>query len=266
MRCWYEFNTESGKLLFNSDMELDNFLSSKLEEFKITKNDVTLQVDLQQITEDKINNISKNISKEQVEVKTINEDGDTETILKIPNSIGVTSFISTYGNPDSIEDPLLTPFNQDVYLQREKARLLNEGKTPKEADTIIQNLVKSWKTQTDYGTEIHGLFESIINPKVQFKQSLLNDEQVSNLKVQFQDFINVLKNRHGRNAKFITEIPIISKNINEAYKRAGINSINSRIDLLVIDENGFAHIYDYKVSKKEVGNWTQTDNSKNLGF
>jgi hypothetical protein len=32
-----------------------------------------------------------------------------------------------------------------------------------------------------------------------------------------------------------------------------INSINGRIDMLVIDENGIAHIYDFKVSRKGVG-------------
>lgn len=258
---------ESGeKKVFNSDLELDSFLSSKIDEFIEKENDVTLQVDPQQITKNKIDDISKTISEQKIEVKTINEDGDTETELKIPNSIGVTSFVTTYGNPDSIESPLLTPFDQESYFQKEKERLLGEGKTPQEVENIIQNLLKSWKIQTDYGTEIHSLFESIINPNVSFKRKLLTEEQVNNLTEQFSEFLDTLRKRHGRNAKFLTEIPIISKNINESYKRAGINSINGRIDLLVIDSNGMAHIYDYKVSKKEVGNWNETDNRRNLGF
>jgi len=36
--------------------------------------------------------------------------------------------------------------------------------------------------------------------------------------------------------------------------------VNGRIDLLVIDKNGVAHIYDYKVSHKEVGDWRIKDN------
>jgi hypothetical protein len=51
----------------------------------------------------------------------------------------------------------------------------------------------------------------------------------------------------------MTEIPIVSKHINELYDKAGVSAINGRIDLLVVDKNGIAHIYDLKVSKKSVG-------------
>jgi hypothetical protein len=33
----------------------------------------------------------------------------------------------------------------------------------------------------------------------------------------------------------------------------GITSINGKIDLLVIDEFGKAHIFDFKVSRKNLG-------------
>ena len=60
----------------------------------------------------------------------------------------------------------------------------------------------------------------------------------------------------------LSEVPLISKEINEAYNRAGITSINGISDLIVIDENGVAHIYDFKVSPKDVGSWDNMENSK----
>ncbi len=38
------------------------------------------------------------------------------------------------------------------------------------------------------------------------------------------------------------------------------------MDLLIIDKNGKAHIYDFKVSKKLVGNWSETQNVKLKDF
>ena len=61
------------------------------------------------------------------------------------------------------------------------------------------------------------------------------------------------KEKFGRDCKFITEIPIVSEDIAEPYKAAGLNSINGRIDLLIVDKNGNAHIRDFKVSRKAVG-------------
>ena len=79
------------------------------------------------------------------------------------------------------------------------------------------------------------------------------------MRKQFTDLINTLRNKHGENAKFMVEVPIVSKNINDAYTKvqlsdgSNLTSINGRIDLLIIDESGTAHIYDIKTSTKDVG-------------
>ena len=67
-----------------------------------------------------------------------------------------------------------------------------------------------------------------------------------------KNFLEHLRGKHGKNCKFLSEIPLISEEIGDAYKNS-IDSINGRADLIVIDENGVAHIYDFKVSRKEVG-------------
>lgn len=56
------------------------------------------------------------------------------------------------------------------------------------------------------------------------------------LQNQLRDFIEDTKEKFGRDCKFITEIPIVSEDIAEPYKAAGLNSINGRIDLLIVDK------------------------------
>jgi hypothetical protein len=65
----------------------------------------------------------------------------------------------------------------------------------------------------------------------------------------------MVREKHGKNCTIMSEVPIVSKTINEVYSHGdtGIDSINGVIDLLVIDELGKVHIYDFKASKKSVG-------------
>jgi hypothetical protein len=53
-------------------------------------------------------------------------------------------------------------------------------------------------------------------------------------------FIDGLKAKHGKNCEFYSEFAIQSKeldpNMQEILKKLGKNSLNGRIDLLVIDE------------------------------
>ena len=98
MNCKYTLIINGEKKLFNSEQELDSFLSSYSENFVINEFDATLQTDATKATIDKINSLTKKLSDIQVESVIINEDGDTETILKIPDSIGATRFIETFGN------------------------------------------------------------------------------------------------------------------------------------------------------------------------
>lgn len=53
----------------------------------------------------------------------------------------------------------------------------------------------------------------------------------------------------------------MNEEFKEIAKAKGIDieSINGRIDLCVIDEAGEAHLFDYKVAKKDVGNWNIKD-------
>lgn len=260
MNCKYTLIINGEKKLFNSEQELDSFLSSYSENFVINEFDATLQTDAMKATTDKINSLTKKLSDIQVESVIINEDGDTETILKIPDSIGATRFIETFGNTKNWEKPIVTPFNKDQWLQNQREKLSQEGLSDEEIEIKLSNIQKSWKSLTDYGTDIHGLFEAIIN-ETTYKPKLLTEEETEYISNDIRTWIASIKEKYGE-CQLITELPIVSDTIDEAFNKAGVKSINGRIDLLVIDKDGNAHIYDYKVSKKQVGNWNQTDNKK----
>jgi hypothetical protein len=82
------------------------------------------------------------------------------------------------------------------------------------------------------------------------------------VKHKTQQLIELLKNKHGANAEFRTEFAIKSKELDpelQAIMGDRYTSINGKIDLLVIDDYGQAHIYDFKVSRKGIGNWNETN-------
>lgn len=259
--CTYEITINGEKKVFNSEMELDTFLDNYAQNMVVDNVDATLQVDQQQVTVDKISEAIKKYKSLATEFEITNEDGEKEIALKLDKSMGVTKFLTTYGDPFDLAKVLVTKFNLEEYLKREKERLMKKGMTSNEADKYLEDLQKSWTQLTDYGTEVHKLFESVINPEIEYTPKLLNEEQVSLLQNQLRDFIEDTKEKFGRDCKFITEIPIVSEDIAEPYKAAGLNSINGRIDLLIVDKNGNAHIRDFKVSRKAVGAWDETRNA-----
>ena len=259
MECTYETTINGKKIKFSSEMELDNFLSSKLADYQINESDLTFQINPIDSTIEKVNAITSKVKNASIESVIINDDGDSETILKIPDSIGTTRFITSNGDPSNMQKELVPPFNLNDFLKKERERLSAEGMTKSQIDSYLEKLQKSWTQLTDYGTEIHSLFESIIN-NTTFKPTNLSEEQVLRLTEEFKSFIEDIKSKYGKNAKILTEVPIISDKIHEAYQSEGIKSINGRIDMLVIDQRGFAHIYDFKVSRKEVGIWEDTRN------
>ena len=81
---------------------------------------------------------------------------------------------------------------------------------------------------------------------------------VDNIKNDLEFLIDSIKEKYGNDSKIYSEFKILSKELSEPYKDIlidgkKIDSINGVVDLLVIDEHGSAHIYDFKISKKNVG-------------
>ena len=262
MKCTYKVKMKDGEIkLFNSEMELDSFLSSYMDKYKVNELDKTFYIDPTQNTVNIIKDISKQCKDLKIETVIVNENGETEKKTNIPGSVGVTSFIQTYGNVNDIGSPLVTPFDINAYLKLETERLRIEGRTDKEIKELLDIEQNNWNKLTDYGTDIHKLFESILKGE-SYKCQFLTESQQASLTEQFKDLKEYLLDRHGSRSQFLSEVPLISKNINDAYKAAHIDSINGVADLIVIDEQGIAHIYDFKVSPKDVGKWEETRNDK----
>ena len=147
MECTYETTINGKKIKFSSEMELDNFLSSKLADYQINESDLTFQINPIDSTIEKVNAITskvKNASIESVIISVIiNDDGDSETILKIPDSIGTTRFITSNGDPSNMQKELVPPFNLNDFLKKERERLSAEGMTKSQIDSYLEKLQKS---------------------------------------------------------------------------------------------------------------------------
>lgn len=258
MNCT-SINFEGKEIKFSSDLELDLFLESIRDKYHIVNSDASLSVDMQKTTEEKLKSITDMVKIHEVEEHRINEDGDTETYFKIPGSLGTTKAIQTITIPGGTS-PLVTPFDKNGYFDKMRKELKEDGFTDAQIEARIKDIENLWKTLTEYGTEIHSLFESIIkdDPSL-YQQKYLSDNTVANLSERIKEFITHLRNIHGPKCKLLTEVPLMTNEIAEPYSSV-MDSINGRADLIVIDEAGVAHIYDFKVSRKEVGEWHQMDN------
>lgn len=265
MKCTYEIIIDGQRKVFNSSMELDAFLASKFNDYFINETDASLHVDLVQEAKTKIDEIVTAVGNAQIAYTRENEDGESETILKIPKSIGTTKFPKTYGDPDHLSDVLITPFNEEEYFAKLKERLKSEGKSLEEINDILKKLEASWKVITDLGTDAHKIPEMKIKgttSPMNVMQKYASDKLIESLESDFNSLFEEIKERHGKKCIIMSEVPIVSKTIHEAYTKgeSGITSVNGVIDLLVIDEHGKCHIYDFKASKKSIGDWDQTNN------
>lgn len=280
-KCIFTINIDGKERTFNSDFELDSFLKSQYADKNVTvKLDRTFSTTPQAATLNNLNFAKLEYKESAVENIRINEDGDSEVILKIPNSISVTRAITEFGDPTDLSKHIITPFNIKAWREKRIKEWLATGLSESTAKDLVLQEETSWKQLTNYGTEIHNLAQAVIEGRESnFKSSLLDTEQQERFISEFKAFIADIKRRYGNEAKIFTELAIKSRELNENYRKGNrrlidgagnvvedknpINSINGRIDMLVIDENGIAHIYDFKVSRKGVGDWDMMRNDIN---
>lgn len=255
--CTYTIKINGQKMLFNSSRELDNFLAAHVDEFKIDVLDASLHTISQDDVIQKIQEISNSVPVRGEKKQIISEDGDVEETIDLKGSMGTTSFITDIEDPSKPGHTLVPKFDVEAWRNRQSTNGITLH--------TIQRIEDSWKVQTDFGTEVHALWESIVNG-TQFTRKLLSEQVETSLRMQFNVLYDTLRKKHGDDAQFLVEVPIVSKSINPAYTNiklpdgSSLESINGRIDLLIIDSSGVAHIYDLKTSIKDVGNWTDMHN------
>lgn len=273
--CEYVLDLGNEIKRFSSEQELDLFLKTKVEElgegFSII--DKTFSVNPKEKTKKILEECRVTVKSELKEFKVGEDPEDYELIEYIPHSIGITEFISTYGLDSDWTLPITPGFNQKAWMkdaiQKYKEGAMKSGMSEedalKKAQDTIQSVMDTWPSLTEIGNEVHKVIEETINGTPLSKTTKLSEFQVKDIETQTKVFMDSLRSRHGKNCEFYTEFSIKSKELNpkmaEILKTAGKDSLNGRIDLLVIDDWGRAHIYDYKVSRKLPGNWKETVNA-----
>ena len=278
----YKLKLTSGEVLeFNNDLELDAYFDNlaRLHPGAININDLlTRAVNFQKNTTDILDEISKKVSSVSRLVTYHNSEDpeDLSSFYAIDGSIGVTRFLQTFTVP-STGDVFTVPFNEDSWKINRISELTEENikagmepiaaKTKAETDVKIE--MEAWNAYSETGTEVHKIYELVFNGEpceYNVKQNKwLDQTKFNQIKFEAEDLKKKLLEKHGKNAKFYTEFGIISKELNSDILNQmspKYDSINGKIDLLVIDDFGKAHIYDFKVSRKEVGSWVEQQNSR----
>lgn len=267
--CVKQLNLNGNVYDFYSEEEIKSFTKRNYHRLK-----------LYELNNDKYINFSKDFNDSQSETiaiidsileegktikSTINEFGDKE-VEDQQSFIGVTKKLGSYTINGK---PIIKRFDLDNYrknaLSIEIERLVSSGEFQTKDEALIQakinieNNIKQFKQLGSFGTELHFISdlyfkEGVSNPD-EIGERLTNEfnkefkpEVIEKMLTIIGDLNNKILNDHGENTKIYTEIPIYDKQ----SKIVGI------IDLLAIDNQGRAHIYDYKTSHKEEQDWGKT--------
>lgn len=158
----------------------------------------------------------------------------------------------------------------------------------KEQKELRAKVEAKWKKQAQFGTELHNVLSYYFTKnnktgKYNFEtiKGALPNTTIANLKgaglisdvtdyekikqlIEVADQIkNDLLEKFGKNAAFFPEITISAQLNKEMADKKGHDKLLGRIDLLVIDEQGTAHIIDFKVSPKKYSDY---NSAKELAY
>lgn len=273
--CTWNLGIDQDTVQFKTEQELDMYLEQVPYKFINSKDTAIFSMDLKAPVLEKLDNIERELS--GYELKPLHrgsknndyyhdpeETEEIEYYRDIPKSIGVTRFLTAYGNWKDIAKGISPEFIIENWRSHKKKEYMDSGMAIAAALQLIQEQEESWPELTEYGTEVHNIIDHTFKGTEWKKPTncKLTDTQIADVKHKTQQLIELLKKKHGANAEFRTEFAIKSKELDpelQAIVGDKYTSINGKIDLLVIDDYGQAHIYDFKVSRKGVGNWNETN-------
>lgn len=268
--CKWILTVDGRREEFLTEESLDTYIQQQIKEGTIDLKDgalkitPSLDINLQQRTIDVLEDIKSEISDISVlETYENPEFEDAVSFYKIKDSIGVTRFLTLCPKPDGSGEPFVKPFNLLAWRSYTLQRLLADGVEESKAKELIVQMEKTWPTLSDIGTEVHKVFEQVFNNEIVTRNpnsKIGKDEALFNRIVNsVRDFKQSLIDKY-EGAKFYTEFGIMTKDVTPEIKtwlndHGGLDSINGKIDLLVVDKYGNVHVYDFKVSRKSVGDW-----------
>lgn len=279
--CTYKIKIQrNGKeeiIELRNEKELDEFLISndygKNWVKGILTTDLVFSINPQQQTITKLDEITKVTKTRTVSSKSVTQNDDTnidseevEHILK--NTVGVLDSISKLKQPGNTSSTL-SPAYDEVKVKENRilyylAKKIVDSRT--DAEALFEKEKQSWELYRLAGEEIHDIFHSVITGEAEHPRKILSDELADNIRKQVVNFINSIYNKYGKNAKIFSEFSILSKELDPDVQTMleygeGVDAFSGRIDMLVVDEKGRVHVYDFKVSRKDPGNWNETYNA-----
>lgn len=292
MACTYDYKGHK----FNSEFELDNFLLStgrlfsKYGDIVFSKSNVHTSVI--EILE-KHSKDSQELREKYNKAKEAIIDGEITKEFN-PPFIGVIKFLSGLRNSDN--ELLFPEFIEKEYWSRrfkdwefnnftdDEKELFFEGKDTKpitsknEQEFFKEKMLDRWKNQADIGTEVHKVLQKFFTtiksgenqgkifgsfddnfllntvlPK-EINPELLNSTNIKTALKLARELYSQITERFGENCTFYPEY-VISGKANKEVEGKG-DTILGKIDLLVIDEQGNAHVIDYKTSPKAYSDYS----------
>lgn len=287
MACYYTYK-ENGVEKHQTEEQFDAFLIDQIKSLEGDKSNkelldyinsgILFSLSPFEATVNKVDKIRSKmhsiLTKDHQTLLIEGEDPDIEEKLHdVKGYLGVTSLITSYGNPKKgIDTPIVTPFNETDWETDFKQRLITKGIDETTADNVIKSTKESWAHLVAIGDYVHAVYEATMKdapiPEVTAIVKFQNGDRIvsmieaqkSKIVQQAIQFKHQLIQKYGHGdpskVKFYPELSLASKKLDKdlaellAQRPDPIHSIAGTIDLLVIDENGNAHIFDYKTSRK----------------
>ena len=277
---------------FYSDLELDGELAKREKELSKWYLQTSGKLDKMFQEEDPQEEAIKTLDKIKAAVKaatkrsgssdssdddnTIADDdagliAEKERRSNISRSIGMTKGITSFGNKHGMSRQIVTGVNKK-YEDYFRKKYIDEP--PEVVNELWRAEVAKGDLSTEVGEDAHYIIETLFR-QIEHPEISLDPSKCKYLKGSAYDetvkeltkFVESIKAKHPK-AKFFPEFEVISMHLNNSMQTIiknavgkDVDSINGRIDLLVIEEDGSAYLYDWKTSAKQVGRWSETDNS-----
>lgn len=275
----------------NSDKELDQYLTDHAQSLEnwYLKTDGKLDKMFQELTpqeetmqklsemEREINKLVRKYGKKKVSETTEIIDDESAERLDFGNiAIGVTKVLELIGNKKDLEKEAISGMNTfwENSFRLKMSRIYGLDMNSAEVTSMWEKELAKGKLSAKLGEDVHYilqvLFNQVANPELTIdpnKCKYLKGASFNAALKMLTEFADSIKKKHP-GAIFKTEFPIISKPLDNSVKTAlaaknkpGKEYVNGYIDLLVIDKDGKAIIYDWKTSQRPVGDWGEQRNT-----
>lgn len=292
--CKWVLSSGTGMKEFATDSALDSYLEKHVEDFNGEELPF-FSMDLQDEAIKTLDKIKVDYDKStSTFVRSAEDPSEIEEIIYVPNSIGVNRYNVEFGRvPKFNIESWKSKFVIDSINESRSEfveRFIKEGKgdqsaaeqefirlgLQRKAENDAQQDIKDqeeilWPALTQYGEKIHKIIENTINGvestldeinSIGDESDKLTESHLKQIQNWSKNLLEILKNKYGATAKFYTEFAFKTKFLDPSAQAlmGNINSIVGKADLLVLDQFGQVHVFDFKVSRKNVGHWSKKDN------